>query len=435
MRNHGPNTNRHEKLCDVGGRFARLLLVFVTMLAGGMAANQVAAQGLVVFSPTSASFGNVNEGSSKTLAMTIWNDGRVALTITKGTVSGSAFSISGLNVPTTIQPAASLTVTLKFAPASSGSFAGYLALTSNASNSSVSLAMTGSGVAPALRATPSSASFGSVPLGTTNSQTVQLTNTGALTVTISSVSVGGKGFALHGITTPLALAGGKTVNATLFFAPTVTGYVAGSASIASNATNKTLTMTFSGTGVADTRAIVATPASLTFGNENLGRSNTLPVTLKNTGNSSVALSGVTITGSGIATSAVTGTIIAPGQTTTLNVTFAPKTAGTISGSVKVASNATNSPATITIGGEGIATTTHSVELSWAASTSAGIVGYNVYRAIGTGGYSKLNSALITGLKYTDVTVAAGTTYKYVVTAVDSLGLESAYSAPTSATVP
>jgi fibronectin type 3 domain-containing protein len=76
-----------------------------------------------------------------------------------------------------------------------------------------------------------------------------------------------------------------------------------------------------------------------------------------------------------------------------------------------------------------------VELSWAASTSAGIVGYNVYRAIGTGGYSKLNSALITGLKYTDVTVAAGTTYKYVVTAVDSLGLESAYSAPTSATVP
>ena len=435
MKNHGPNTNLHEKLCDVGVRFARLLLVFVTMLAGGMAANQVAAQGLVVFSPTSASFGNVNEGSSKTLSMTIWNDGRVALTITKGTVSGSAFSISGLNVPTTIQPAASLTVTLKFAPASSGSFAGYLALTSNASNRSVSLAMTGTGVAPALRATPSSASFGSVPLGTTDSQTVQLRNTGALTVTISSVSVGGKGFALHGITTPLVLAGGKTVNATLFFAPTVKGYVAGSASIASNAANKTLTMTFSGTGVADTRAIAATPASLTFGNENLGRSNTLPVTLKNTGNSRVTLSGVTITGSGIITSAVTGTIIAPGQTTTLDVTFAPKTAGTIRGSVKVASNATNSPATITIGGEGIATTTHSVELSWAASTSAGIVGYNVYRAIGTGGYSKLDSSLVTGLKYTDVTVAAGTTYKYAVTAVDSLGLESAYSAPTSATVP
>jgi fibronectin type 3 domain-containing protein len=42
---------------------------------------------------------------------------------------------------------------------------------------------------------------------------------------------------------------------------------------------------------------------------------------------------------------------------------------------------------------------------------------------------------VTGLKYTDVTVTAGTTYKYVVTAVDSLGLESAFSLPIAATVP
>src|SRR5260370_34908360 len=214
MRNHGPNTNLHEKPSDVSGRFVRLLMLFATLLTGGMAANPVAAQGLVGFSPTSASFGNVNEGGSKTLSLAIWNDGRAALAITKETVAASAFSVSGLSVPTTIQPAKAVTVTLKFAPASAGSFAGYLALTSNASNSSVSLAMTGTGVAPALRATPSSASFGSVPLGITNSQTVQLTNTGALTVTISSVTVGGKGFALHGDTTPLVLSGGKPQNET-----------------------------------------------------------------------------------------------------------------------------------------------------------------------------------------------------------------------------
>ena len=101
MRNYGPNTKFQEILSYVGGRFARLLMVFVTLVAGGMTANQVAAQGLVVFSPASASFGNVNEGSSKTLSMTIWNDGRAALTITKETVSGSAFSVSGLSVPKT----------------------------------------------------------------------------------------------------------------------------------------------------------------------------------------------------------------------------------------------------------------------------------------------------------------------------------------------
>jgi fibronectin type 3 domain-containing protein len=101
----------------------------------------------------------------------------------------------------------------------------------------------------------------------------------------------------------------------------------------------------------------------------------------------------------------------------------------------VVSNATNSPAIIAVSGDGIAATTHSVELSWSASISAGIVGYNVHRAIGTGGYSKLDSSIVTGLKYTDVTVAAGTIYKYVVTAVDSLGLESAFSLPISAAVP
>jgi len=101
----------------------------------------------------------------------------------------------------------------------------------------------------------------------------------------------------------------------------------------------------------------------------------------------------------------------------------------------VASNATNSPATVAVSGDGIAATIHSVELSWAASTSEDIVGYNVYRASGTGGYSKLDGSIVTGLKYTDVTVATGTTYKYVVTALDSRGLESAFSLPISATVP
>jgi hypothetical protein len=100
MRNHGPNTNFHEKPSHVSGRFVRLLMLFATLLAGGMAANQVAAQGLVVFSPTSASFGNVNEGGSKALSMTIWNGqwtcclrqghgqrfaSRIAVTVTSGT--------------------------------------------------------------------------------------------------------------------------------------------------------------------------------------------------------------------------------------------------------------------------------------------------------------------------------------------------------------
>jgi hypothetical protein len=79
--------------------------------------------------------------------------------------------------------------------------------------------------------------------------------------------------------------------------------------------------------------------------------------------------------------------------------------------------------------------THSVALTWTASTSSGVTGYNAYRSSTSGGpYSKINSALISGTSYTDSSVTAGQTYYYVATAVAN-GVESGYSSETSATVP
>lgn len=49
-----------------------------------------------------------------------------------------------------------------------------------------------------------------------------------------------------------------------------------------------------------------------------------------------------------------GLIVTPGQTVTLNVTFAPAAAGSVTGSVSVVSNASNSPATIALNGLGVA---------------------------------------------------------------------------------
>ncbi len=73
---------------------------------------------------------------------------------------------------------------------------------------------------------------------------------------------------------------------------------------------------------------------------------------------------------------------------------------------------------------------HSVDLSWTASTSTNVAGYNVYRGTFTGGpYTRLNSGLVAGTTYTDTTVLAGQTYYFVITAVDGSNHESAYSAP------
>lgn len=79
--------------------------------------------------------------------------------------------------------------------------------------------------------------------------------------------------------------------------------------------------------------------------------------------------------------------------------------------------------------------THSVLLSWDASTSTA-AGYNVYRSTVSGsGFTKLNLSLITTLTYTDTTVQNGTTYFYVAMAVDSGGNESVDSTQASATIP
>ena len=87
----------------------------------------------------------------------------------------------------------------------------------------------------------------------------------------------------------------------------------------------------------------------------------------------------------------------------------------------------------------IATTTiqHVIALSWTASAASNITGYNVYRATVSGGpYSRINSGgLVAASLYDDGMVKSGTTYFYVVTTVNSSGVESGYSNQVKAVVP
>jgi hypothetical protein len=88
-------------------------------------------------------------------------------------------------------------------------------------------------------------------------------------------------------------------------------------------------------------------------------------------------------------------------------------------------------------GEGCsATVSHSVSLTWLASTSPNIAGYNVYRSTTNGGpYTILNSSLVTTTSYVDDNVTAGQTYYYVTTAVNTSSVQSGYSSQVQATVP
>ncbi|MBN1186266.1 MAG: T9SS type A sorting domain-containing protein [Bacteroidales bacterium] len=76
----------------------------------------------------------------------------------------------------------------------------------------------------------------------------------------------------------------------------------------------------------------------------------------------------------------------------------------------------------------------SVSLNWDDNSESDLAGYNIYRSATSGsGYSKINGSLVAVSEYTDNSVINGTTYYFVVTAVDYSGNESANSMEVSAT--
>jgi hypothetical protein len=77
-----------------------------------------------------------------------------------------------------------------------------------------------------------------------------------------------------------------------------------------------------------------------------------------------------------------------------------------------------------------------VKLSWNASTSKNVVGYNVYRGKTSGGpYHRINTHLQKKTDFVDRRLNDDETYYYVTTAVNSEGEESEYSNQAEAAIP
>jgi hypothetical protein len=82
------------------------------------------------------------------------------------------------------------------------------------------------------------------------------------------------------------------------------------------------------------------------------------------------------------------------------------------------------------------TVPHSVTLTWTASTSLNIVGYNIYRSIVSGGpYTKINATPLALVTFVDTGIQPGQAYDYVVTAVDNTGAESGFSNQAQTIIP
>jgi hypothetical protein len=397
-----------------------------------LAGTGVSASHTLAFSPASVNFGNVNAGSNATQTVQVSNTGNSSETVTQVTASGTGISVSGFSSPVTLAPSQSMSLGVQYAPTASGATTGVVAVT--ASDGTVATeTVAGTGVQAGLSITPGSANFGSVVTGNTNSQTVQLMNTGTANLVVSQATVSGTGFSLSGLSLPLTLAPGQSGSFNAQYAPQTAGTASGSIAIVSNASPATIAL--SGTAVAATSTLSVNPGSLSFGSVNDGSTTAQGFTITNTGNANVAVSGITASGAGYSIVSGAGAVtLSPNQSTSVSVQFAPTVAGAASGSVAILSNATGSPS-VSLSGTGVAAVSHSVALNWSASTST-VAGYNVYRSTVSGSsYTRVNGSLVASASYADSGVQSGATYYYVATAVDASGNESVYSNEVSANVP
>ena len=392
--------------------------------------------GQLTANPTSLSFGNVQVGNSKNLSETLTNSGGSSLTISAATVSGSGVSLSGLSLPLTLNAGQSTSFTVQFAPTAGGAVSGNVTITSNGSNPTLNIAVSGTGVTPgALTPNPATLAFGNVQVGNTGSISETLTNSGGTTVNISQANVTGAGFSITGLTVPTTLNAGQSVTFTAKFAPATTGAASGTLEIISDGSNSPLDIGMTGTGTAQGQLSVS-PTTLDFGNVVVGANSALTGTLNATG-ASVTVSSANSTSSEFALSGITlPKTIAAGGSATFTVTFTPNATGAATANLTFQSNASNAPTVQALTGNGQAPPSHSVDLSWVASGSSGVVGYNIYRRNSSGSYgSALNSSPNASLTFTDNTVSAGKTYFYVVRAVDGNDVESANSNEVQAIVP
>ncbi len=286
---------------------------------------------------------------------------------------------------------------------------------------------------PQLSATPMSASFPLVAAGTSGSQTITLQNDGTSGVTISSAAVTGAGFSTSGLLLPIGIAAGQRTTFNVMFTPSSAGNAAGSVSLVSDAPNSPLVISATGTSLAATALLSSSVSNLDFGSVLVGATALLGVTLMNAGNANLTLSSVLAAGPGFGvTGAGANTVLTPGQTAALNVTFSPSAPGTAGGSIAIGSSA--GAVSVTLTGSGGELSAHTVALAWDPSTSD-VVGYYIYRALPNGALAKINPAPAVLTAYTDASIQSGQTYTYVVTAVDANNVESDYSDPVLAVIP
>jgi subtilisin family serine protease len=305
---------------------------------------------VAVFSPASLAFAaQAVNTSSAAQSVTLSNSGTAPLSVTSIAASGD-FSQSN-NCGTSVAAGASCTINLVFTPTTIGNRSGSLTLSSNSNPAPAAVTLSGTGTAAVATLSPGSLSFSSQLLGTSSSaQSVTLSNTGNVALSISSISIAGDFTQTNTCAASLDPGASCTIN--VVFSPTTIGSRTGSLSLTSNSNTAPAPVSLSGTGLAAVAAL--SPSSLAFGTQTVGTSTaSQAVTLTNSGNTLLSISSLQTSGDFSQTNNC-GTSLNAGASCTINVVFSPAALGSRTGSLSLSSNSNPAPTAVSLSGAGLA---------------------------------------------------------------------------------
>ena len=215
------------------------------------------------------------------------------------------------------------------------------------------------GGTPNVSLAPSSVAFGNVLVGSTSpNRTVTLTNTGSATLTITQpIALTGTNpadFNISNNCSNAVLAGGSC-SIVVSCTPASAASFSANISVTDNAAGSPQTVPLTCTGTTAAAGISFAPTSITFPGQTVGTSSApTAVTVTNTGGGNLVITAISISGGNASSFSQTNNCgtVAPLGTCTINVTFTPQVAGSLSSSVSVTDNAPGSPQSVPVSGTG-----------------------------------------------------------------------------------
>lgn len=313
--------------------------------------------------PRILAFNTVSLGSTDTLAIVVVNQGLVDLAISKKELTGpdvDQFEITDGAMPVSLAPQERDTITVSFTPSSNGEKNALLRLTSNDPDENpLDIVLSGSGISADIVADSTSHDFGEVAVGASAVHTFLISNQGSADLLVDSLVFLGADAEAFQVTrggAPFSRRPGQTQQLTVQYTPTTEGVQQAVLRLFSNDPDEPeLDFTLRATGL--TPSIVASVASLDFGESLVTLDSTRTFILINTGRVDLRMLGVLVTGGDstqfVAESPRLPFSLAPSDSSILTVRFRPTSTGAKRTTLRLISNDPDrSPLDIPLSGAG-----------------------------------------------------------------------------------